>query len=258
MPSRRIFAWTYQIYGNVDSPNLRSAGCRFTTINICLSLTGRVELEHLSENTFGTLSPQSSYMTIKHVIDWSLALIFFLVTLPLLLLFGLIIQLESRGPAIFRQQRTGYRGKPFTVLKFRTMRLVETTDSSESRSSAITQAGDQRITPFGKFLRRSRIDELPQVWNILKGEMSWIGPRPEACILSRWYEAEIPFYRYRHIVRPGITGWAQVSQGHVAELDEVRSKLHYDFYYIKNFSAAFDILIVARTIRTIFTGFGSK
>jgi lipopolysaccharide/colanic/teichoic acid biosynthesis glycosyltransferase len=94
------------------------------------------------------------------------------------------------------------------------------------------------------------------VLNIIRGEMSWIGPRPEAVALSLWYEAELPFYRYRHIVRPGITGWAQVKQGHVADVDEVLGKLHYDFYYIKNFSFWLDLLIVARTIRTVLSGFG--
>ncbi|TIP99650.1 MAG: sugar transferase, partial [Mesorhizobium sp.] len=117
---------------------------------------------------------------------------------------------------------------------------------------------DTRITRLGQFLRKSRIDELPQAINILRGEMSWIGPRPEALVLSKWYEAELPFYRYRHIVRPGITGWAQVNQGHVAAVDDVLEKLHYDFYYIKNFSPWLDVLIVFRTIRTMLTGFGAR
>ena len=107
-------------------------------------------------------------------------------------------------------------------------------------------------------MRRSRIDELPQIINIIRGEMSWIGPRPEAVQLSEWYEDEIPFYRYRHIVRPGITGWAQVNQGHVAEINDVNIKLHYDFYYIKFFSFWLDVLITIRTIGIMLTGFGAK
>ena len=99
---------------------------------------------------------------------------------------------------------------------------------------------------------------MPQILNILRGEMTWIGPRPEASTLSEWYEAEIPFYRYRHIVRPGITGWAQVNQGHVAAVEDVLQKLQYDFYYIKYFSPWLDMLIVFKTIRTVLTGFGSK
>jgi lipopolysaccharide/colanic/teichoic acid biosynthesis glycosyltransferase len=129
---------------------------------------------------------------------------------------------------------------------------------NDPRAEAVTQDEDHRVTRIGKFLRRYRIDELPQIINILKGEMSWIGPRPEAVALSLWYEKELPFYRYRHIVRPGITGWAQVTQGHVANVDEVLWKLQYDFYYIKNFSFWVDVLIVARTIRTVLTGFGAR
>jgi lipopolysaccharide/colanic/teichoic acid biosynthesis glycosyltransferase len=135
---------------------------------------------------------------------------------------------------------------------------VSTDTGGDARDAAMTQQGDNRITPIGRFLRFTRIDELPQILNILLGEMSWIGPRPEAEVLSRWYEAELPFYRYRHIVRPGITGWAQVCQGHVVDIGEVQSKLHYDFYYIKHYSAWIDLLIIVRTIRTMLTGFGSR
>jgi len=124
--------------------------------------------------------------------------------------------------------------------------------------SAITNHGDERVTRVGAILRRSRLDELPQIFNILAGQMSWIGPRPEAEALSVYYTGEIPFYRYRHVVRPGITGWAQVNQGHVASVDEVHAKLMYDFYYVKYFSAWLDLLITFRTIRTMTTGFGSR
>jgi lipopolysaccharide/colanic/teichoic acid biosynthesis glycosyltransferase len=107
-------------------------------------------------------------------------------------------------------------------------------------------------------LRKFRLDELAQILNILKGEMSWIGPRPEAEVLSHWYQGQIPFYRYRHVVKPGISGWAQVNQGHVADVEQVHRKLQYDFYYIKYFSPWLDLLIVVRTIKTILTGFGSR
>jgi lipopolysaccharide/colanic/teichoic acid biosynthesis glycosyltransferase len=122
----------------------------------------------------------------------------------------------------------------------------------------MTQPNDDRVTRVGRLLRRSRIDELPQLINIVRGEMSWIGPRPEAVPLAQWYEAELPFYHYRHMVRPGITGWAQVSQGHVTTVDEVRGKLQYDFYYIKHLSFWLDLLIVFRTIRIVCTGFGAR
>lgn len=220
------------------------------------SLTGQVELEHLSENSFGGLAPVSAYMAFKHTLDWIVAAAALLLLLPFLLLLSMAIRLDSPGSPIFRQTRMGYRGQPFTVYKFRSMTVRTAPD--DARTQAMTQANDQRVTRIGRFLRTSRIDELPQLFNVLKGDMSWIGPRPEAEVLSRWYETEIPFYRYRHIVRPGISGWAQVSQGHVAEVNDVRLKLHYDFYYIKHFSPWLDMLIVARTIRTMMTGFGAR
>lgn len=221
------------------------------------SLTGRVELEHLSETSFGTLSPPDNYMIPKSIADRIAAAIALVILAPFLALIAILVRLDSSGPAIFHQERIGFRGKPFIVYKFRTMR-TRTIDKAGARDDAITRANDDRITRFGRFLRRSRIDELPQIFNILKGEMSWIGPRPEAAVLSKWYEDEIPFYRYRHVVRPGVTGWAQVMQGHVADVSEVRSKLYYDFYYIKNFSLWIDSLIVFRTMMTMLNGFGAK
>lgn len=220
------------------------------------SVTGRVDMEHLSENSFGSLVPALGYIKIKQLIDLTAAVALGLLLLPALLLVALAIKLDSRGPALFKQRRVGYRGVPITVYKFRTMQYDPVIRTG--RDSAITQDGDARITRLGRYLRHSRIDELPQIVNILRGEMSWIGPRPEACTLSEWYESEIPFYRYRHIVHPGITGWAQVNQGHVAGVADVLDKLQFDFYYIKYFSPWLDMLIVLRTIRTMLTGFGSK
>lgn len=223
------------------------------------SLTGKVEIEHLSENSFGTLSPLHVYMSVKQVIDVLAALVGLVVLSPVFAAVALCVVLDSPGPAFFRQVRVGYQGKPFRVFKFRTMTVApDHADAVAALEAAKTKDRDLRITRLGAFLRRSRLDELPQLLNIVRGEMSWIGPRPEAQVLSRWYEDEIPFYRYRHIVRPGITGWAQVNQGHVAEVSEVKSKLYFDFYYIKNFSPWIDLLIVVRTVRTMLTGFGSR
>ena len=221
------------------------------------SLTGRVAIEHLSENNLGSLIPGIIYAKVKRVVDVVSAAILLPVLAPFLLLVALAIRADSAGSVLFRQQRMGYRGRTFTMFKFRSMR-DRTGQDHDPRLAAVTQDDDHRVTRVGKFLRRYRIDELPQIINVIRGEMSWIGPRPEAVPLSLWYEKELPFYRYRHIVRPGITGWAQVSQGHVAEVDDVLWKLHYDFYYIKNFSFWVDVLIVARTIRTVFTGFGAR
>lgn len=221
------------------------------------SLTGRVEIEHLSENTLGTLIPNRVYLHVKDLIDWLAAFLLLPIVLPFLFVIGVLIRLESKGPAIFRQTRTGYRGQPFTVYKLRTMISAEEA-AEKAREAAITRDNDPRITRFGRFLRRTRIDELPQIFNILRGEMSWIGPRPEARVLSDWFEGALPFYRYRYIVRPGITGWAQINQGHVATDHEVLEKLHYDFFYIKHFSLWLDVLILFRTVATVLTGRGAK
>lgn len=221
------------------------------------SLTGRVSIEHISENSFGSLLPNLAYRKAKRTIDLAASLALLpILALPMLLV-GLLIRLESPGPALFRQERMGYRGRPFRIYKFRTMR-VESDPPRDGRKSAMTGENDPRITKLGRFLRRSRIDEVPQILNIIAGEMSWIGPRPEAVALSTWYEQEIPFYFYRHIVRPGITGWAQVNQGHVSDIDSVSMKLGYDFYYIKNYSAWLDVLISLRTVSTMLNGFGAK
>jgi lipopolysaccharide/colanic/teichoic acid biosynthesis glycosyltransferase len=168
---------------------------------------------------------------------------------------AIAIRLDSPGPILFRQKRVGHAGKPIIVYKFRTMRTVQVEDE---RRAAMTADDDDRVTRVGRFLRKVRLDELPQIFNILKWEMSWIGPRPEAEVLSIWYTSELPFYRYRHVVKPGISGWAQVNQGHVAEVEEVHRKLQYDFYYIKYFSPWLDLLILFRTIKTMLTGSGAK
>ena len=220
------------------------------------SVTGRVEIERLSENTFGSLIPNLAYVKAKEVIDRFVALILIPLLLPLFFFVAIAIRRDSRGPIFFRQTRTGFRGKPFTVFKFRTMTHVET--KVDDREAAQTQEDDHRITRLGRTLRRYRIDELPQFLNILRGEMSLIGPRPEALVLSKWYEVELPFYRYRHVVRPGITGWAQINQGHVADVDRVKEKLHFDFYYIKNLSPWLDLLIALKTFYIVMTGFGAK
>jgi lipopolysaccharide/colanic/teichoic acid biosynthesis glycosyltransferase len=219
------------------------------------SLTGRVELEHLSENSFGSLVPALGYFYLKGLADFIFALFLLPFVLPLMAVVAVAIRIDSKGPVLFRQKRVGHAGRLITVYKFRSMRLVEAEDE---RSAAMTRKGDARITRLGHLLRKLRIDELPQIINILKWEMSWIGPRPEAQVLSRWYTSEIPFYRYRHVVKPGISGWAQVNQGHVAEVDEVHRKLQYDFYYIKYFSPWLDVLILFRTVKTMLNGFGAR
>jgi lipopolysaccharide/colanic/teichoic acid biosynthesis glycosyltransferase len=219
------------------------------------SLTGQVEIDHLSENSFGSLVPARGYFHLKALFDFVTALLALLVALPVMAGIALAIKLDSNGPVLFRQRRIGQAGLPFDMLKFRTMAHREADGSIDE---VITRDDDARITAIGGRLRRARLDEIPQIFNILAGQMSWIGPRPEAEALSAYYTGQIPFYRYRHVVRPGISGWAQVNQGHGATVDEVDGKLKYDFYYVKYFSAWLDILIVFRTIRTVANGFGAR
>ena len=220
-------------------------------------LTGTLEIEHMSESNLGSLLPSDLYLTIKQAIDMAFAVLLLPVIVPLFALVAVGIKLDSEGPVFFRQARVGYRGQVFTMWKFRTMR-PDHSNGVDEREALMTRNGDPRIKRFGFFLRRTRLDELPQIVNILRGEMSWIGPRPEAVLLSRGYEKEIAFYGYRHIVPPGITGWAQVKQGHVTAAEDVRQKLHYDFYYIKNFSIWLDIMVALRTVAIMLSARGSR
>ncbi|WP_230772523.1 sugar transferase [Sphingomonas sp. Leaf4] len=222
------------------------------------SLTGRVQVDRLSENVFGSLLPDPTYLGIKSVADRFVAIALLLPLAPVFALVALAVRLDSRGPVFFRQQRVGYRGESFQVWKFRTMTHRVPVAGEGMRIDAMTLPDDPRITRIGRHLRRLRIDEVPQVLNIALGQMSWIGPRPEAAVLAEWYEAEIPFYRYRHIVRPGLSGWAQVTQGHVTSVQDVLAKLSYDFFYISRFNFWIDMLIVVRTIKTMLTGHGSR
>lgn len=223
----------------------------YNTKEIYESLTGRVQIERLSENTIGSLLTSLDYERIKLAVDLLVVVLTLPLTLPIAATAAILIRLESPGPALFRQRRMGFKGRPFTMYKFRTMRGDET-------GTPYTADADLRVTRFGRILRRYRLDELPQIINIVKGEMSWIGPRPESLALSDWYEKEIPFFKYRHVVRPGISGWAQVTQGYAAGVRDVTDKLHYDFFYIKHFSPWLDLLIAFKTVRTLATGFGAR
>lgn len=215
------------------------------------SLTGQVSIEHLSENTLGSLIPSSAYARAKLVGDVLAAIVLAPFAAAICGIAAILIKIDSPGPVLFVQERVGYRGRTFRMYKLRTMQV-------DGAGEHYTMGEDPRVTRIGAFLRKHRIDELPQIINILNGDMSWIGPRPEALPLSAWYQREIPFYSYRHIIRPGISGWAQVHQGNVARPERVKHKLNYDFYYIKNFSPWLDLVIVAQSIRIILTGFGSR
>ena len=166
-------------------------------------------------------------------------------------LVSLFIKLESRGPVIYRQVRTGLGGQEFEMLKFRSM-----SDDAERNGPQWAQKSDPRVTRVGRAIRLLRIDELPQLFNVLKGEMSFIGPRPERPVFNETLEKEIPLYNLRHLVRPGITGWAQVMRPYGASVEDAREKLQYDLYYIKNYSVLLDIGIVFKTLRVVLLGKG--
>ncbi|WP_379552909.1 sugar transferase [Qipengyuania sp. DGS5-3] len=220
------------------------------------SLTGKVRFDHLSENHFGSLVPSLSYLAIKRIIDVFVALAGLIVLSVPMSILALAIRLDSPGPAIFKHTRMGYRGRFFKTYKFRTM--ATRIEDDGDRESQITQANDPRVTRIGRFLRDTRLDELPQLLNVVMGEMSLIGPRPEAAALSEWYHGGLDFYEYRHIVRPGITGWAQVNQGHVTDMEDIFHKTQYDFYYIKNISFWLDFLIAIKTIEIMFSKRGAR
>ncbi|MDE8653001.1 sugar transferase [Novosphingobium album (ex Liu et al. 2023)] len=214
-------------------------------------LTGRTHFERHADNNFGALLPSLLYLRIKRGIDLLAVAPLGLLVLAALAVAAVAIKLDSPGPVLFRQTRMGFRGRPFTCYKLRTMRV-------DAGGPAYTRANDDRITRVGRPLRKWRIDELPQIYNVFKGDLSWIGPRPEALSLAQAYAAEVPFYDYRHAVRPGISGWAAVHQGNVALVDAARIKLEYDFYYIRYFSIWLDLLILLKTAQTIISGFGSR
>jgi lipopolysaccharide/colanic/teichoic acid biosynthesis glycosyltransferase len=173
---------------------------------------------------------------------------------PLFLFLGIAIKLDSRGPIFFRQKRVGERGRVFTLFKFRTM-----VDNAEGLTGPIwASEEDRRITPVGRWLRKSRLDEFPQLINVFKGEMSFIGPRPERPHFVEKLQVKIPYYAQRHTIKPGITGWAQVRYRYGATIEDAEEKLQYDLYYVKNMSIFLDLLILLSSIQVVLFGKGAR
>ena len=204
----------------------------------------------LQSNGFDILNNEVQ-RNIKRGMDLMLALILMVILSPLALIVSIIIKLESKGPVIFKQMRIGENMRPFKVYKFRSMRLHD-----PEKYSKYTLDNDSRVTRFGKFIRKTRIDELPQLWNILKGTMSFVGPRPEWDILAKDYARQINYYNLRHLIKPGITGWAQVMFPYGESLDDAKKKLEYDLYYLKHQDFILDVLVVAKTAKAVFFGKG--
>lgn len=209
--------------------------------------------EGISAEQIASIPPQTVYLSIKRIMDVVMIIATLPVTIPVLLITAILIKLESKGPVFFWQERVGTFGKSFNMLKLRSM----TTDS-EKEGSQFASNTDKRVTKVGRIIRKMRIDEIPQLWNVLKGEMSIIGPRPEQVSFVNKFNKTIPNYADRHVVAPGITGLAQTVQGYVDDENGTVVKLKYDLEYIKGMSFFMDMKIVYKTIYTILTGFGAR
>ncbi|MFM8701713.1 MAG: sugar transferase [Hyphomicrobiales bacterium] len=226
----------------------------FDLVELIEAIDGRLPFENAGQIAVNWRYGFAFYVPMKRILDLAFALVILPVFLVVIAVAAIVVRLDSPGSAFFVQQRVGYKGRKFNIYKLRTMK----SRGIFTENADFTRENDPRITRIGRLLRKTRIDEFPQIINIIKGDMSWIGPRPESAPLAEWYEREIPLYAYRHLVRPGISGWAAVHQGNVAEIDAARIKLMYDLYYIKNFSFALDFMIVLRTFFVMLTGFGSR
>lgn len=191
---------------------------------------------------------------VKRVFDIVAASVLLLLTAPIMLLTAIAIGLETGFPVIYRQERVGQGGRTFKVLKFRSMRL----DAEADGKPRWAGSNDDRITRIGHFIRKTRIDELPQIFNVLHGDMSFVGPRPERPFFVDQLTDQIPFYAARHSVKPGITGWAQVRYSYGASVDDAVQKLQYDLYYVKNHTLFLDILVLLQTVRVVLTGDGAR
>jgi sugar transferase (PEP-CTERM system associated) len=191
---------------------------------------------------------------IKRMLDLSLSLIGVIVAAPLMLLTAIAVRLDSAGPALYSQPRVGENGRIFNIYKFRSMRM----DAEEGGMPLWASEADPRITRVGRFIRLTRLDELPQLWNVMSGDMSFVGPRPERPFFVEQLAREIPFYMQRHAVKPGVTGWAQVKYQYGSSIEDATEKLRYDLYYIKHLSIFFDLTIVLDTVKVILFGKGAK
>ena len=220
------------------------------------SITGKIPLDSLRLSWL-LFSPgfhvRAALRLYKRIFSLILGSLAILITSPIMLLAAIAVRLNSKGPAIFRQARVGEHGKLFTVYKFRSM-----FEGSEKIALSPAEHGDPRVTRVGKWLRRTRIDELPQLFNIVKGDMAFVGPRPFVPQQEEECAAQIPFYRERWLVKPGATGWAQINRGYNATLEDNKEKLAYDLFYIKNVSLGLDLFIMFSTVKILLLGRGGR
>lgn len=238
--------------------DLRMSGMKIEDAgDLIEQITGKIEVDELHPSALifaegFRLAPLS--LLVRRVVSTVVSLALLAVVLPLLPIIAIAIKLSSPGSVLFRQLRVGRNGHTFTIYKFRTMR-----QDAEAKTGA-TWAGDAdpRITRVGRWLRSTRLDEIPQLWNVLKGDMGFVGPRPERPEFVQWLQEAIPYYSMRHIIRPGLTGWAQVRYEYGASLEQAKEKLRYDLYYVKHISLSFDLWILFETVRTVLFGRGAR
>ena len=219
--------------------------------------TGRVDLDTVNPSWLifsdGFSSGRAVSSVAKRIFDMTVSALLLALTGPLIVIFAILVKLDSKGPAFFRQTRVGLFGQNFAVLKLRSMRT-----DAEVNGAQWATLDDPRVTRLGRFIRKVRIDELPQAWSVLKGEMSFVGPRPERPEFVADLEEQLPYYAERHMVKPGITGWAQVNYPYGASVEDSRHKLEYDLYYAKNYTPFLDLLILLQTLRVVLWHEGAR
>jgi len=242
-----------------DLLRIKTAGVHVNDFSSFLEReTGRVDLDTLNPSWLifsdGFSSGRMVSSAAKRMFDVAVSLALLVFTAPVIALFAALVRLDSRGPAFFRQTRVGLYGQPFELTKLRSM----CADAESDGHAKFAQADDPRITRIGRIIRKLRIDELPQAWSVLKGEMSFVGPRPERPEFVAELDDKLPYYAERHMVKPGITGWAQINYPYGANLEDSRQKLEYDLYYAKNYTPFLDLLILLQTLRVILWQEGAR
>jgi len=232
-------------------------GVRFDHLaSVYEEYTGKIAVENLRPSwlVFSEgFSARRAQATVKRAVDATCAAVGLTLAAPVMAVTALVIKATSEGPALYSQERVGMGGRSFTIYKFRSMRC----DAEKETGAVWSTEGDPRVTRVGRFLRRTRLDELPQLWNVLRGDMSLVGPRPERPEFVADLTEQIPFYGQRHVVRPGVTGWAQVRHAYGASIEDSLQKLQYDLFYVKHRSMAFDLFILIETIKTVLVRRGS-
>ena len=237
--------------------DLRLRGVIIEDANFLMErLLGKLSLDGLNPSTLiftHGFNVKATEQLLRRLVSIAVSFIGLVLCLPFIPILILAVRFSSPGPIFFYQTRVGLRGRPFSVIKFRTMR-----QDAEKNGAVWATKNDSRVTRVGRFMRKTRLDEIPQLWNVLKGDMGFVGPRPERPEFVQMLNREIPFYELRHIIRPGLTGWAQVRYQYGATIEETRQKLEFDLYYVKHMSVGLDLLIMFETVKTILLRRGAQ